>query len=289
MLIVDAHQHYWRLQRGDYAWLSHVNGVLYRDFLPADLLPILLSQGLAGTVLVQAAATEEETKFLFELAERHATIAGVVGWVDFGAPDVPERIARLMDLGHGRLKGLRPMVQDLADSNWLARPCLDRAFVALTEAGLAFDALVTPVHFAALNSRLTRQPALRAVLDHGGKPDLRFGESLDAWADAVERLARHPNLYCKLSGLFNLLPVNAPVGELDSVVAHLFACFGAERLMWGSDWPVVTARATYECWLATARDLIHRHAPGSETQVLAANAIEFYRLQIPTSTHEASQ
>jgi predicted TIM-barrel fold metal-dependent hydrolase len=140
MLIVDAHQHYWRLQRGDYAWLSHVNGVLYRDFLPADLLPILLSQGLAGTVLVQAAATEEETKFLFELAERHATIAGV-----------------------------------------------------------------------------------------------------------------------------------------------------AERLMWGSDWPVVTARATYECWLATARDLIHRHAPGSETQVLAANAIEFYRLQIPTSTHEASQ
>jgi L-fuconolactonase len=280
---VDAHQHYWSLQRGDYAWLTPREGMLYRDFTPADLAGQLAECAISATVLVQAAATEAESRFLFGLAGRHASIAGVVGWVDFAARDSGDRIHRLVEEGEGKLKGLRPMIQDISDPHWLEGSSLDPAFGAILEHDLAFDALVTPRHLPVLERRLRRHPTLRAVLDHAGKPDIA-GAAFDPWARQIEQLARTTSVFCKLSGLLTQAEVGAGASELDEFAAHVFRCFGADRVMWGSDWPVVTSRVPYRQWLDVALALVHRHAPGHEEAVFASNAIRFYRLDLGVSS-----
>jgi L-fuconolactonase len=280
---VDAHQHYWRLQRGDYAWLTPREGVLYRDCTPEELSAQLAECRVRATVLVQAAATEAETRFLFSLARHRSTIAGVVGWVDFAASDVADRIRRLVQEGEGKLKGLRPMIQDISDPQWVERSSLDPAFSAILEHDLSFDALVTPRHLPVLERRLRQHPTLRAVLDHAGKPDIA-GATFDPWARQIEQLARSTSAYCKLSGLLTQADMGAGVSELDEFVAHVFKCFGADRIMWGSDWPVVTSRVPYRQWLEVALALVHRHAPGREEAVFASNAIRFYRLELGRSS-----
>lgn len=274
---VDAHLHFWQLSRGDYDWLTPALAPLYRDFLPEHAGAALEAAGVDRVVVVQAAATEAETRHLFALAKSEPRIAGVVGWTDFEAADAPARIAALRADGGGLLKGLRPMVQDLADPAWLARPALDPAFDALVAHDLAFDALVRSVHVPALEARLRRHPQLRVVIDHAAKPDIAAGE-FDAWAAALAALARHPNVHCKLSGLLTEAAPGADADTLDRHVAHLFAQFGPRRVLWGSDWPVLTLRADYARWLAIARALLERHAPGHEAAVFADNAAAFYRL-----------
>jgi L-fuconolactonase len=281
MSFIDAHQHYWRLARRDYAWLTPRLGPLYRDFEPSDLADQLSRGDVGSTVLVQAAATEAETRYLIGLARQHASIAGVVGWVDFEAVDVGERIARLMEEGEGVIKGFRPMIQDIADPKWLARESLDAAFEALIAADLTFDALVTPRHLELLRHRLDKHPGLRAVLDHAGKPDIAGGvqgPAFEAWALQLEHLARETPICCKLSGLLTEAAPGADTGVLDPYVAHIFACFGPERVFWGSDWPVLTLCASYEEWLDMAMTLVCRHEPGAEQAIFDRNARRFYRL-----------
>jgi L-fuconolactonase len=281
MNLIDAHQHYWRLDRGDYDWLTPRLGPLYRDFAPADLAEQLKSCGIASTVLVQAAATEAETCYLTALAQRHASIAGIVGWVDFEAAAVGGRIARLVEEGGGVLKGFRPMIQDIADPQWLARESLDPAFEALIAADMTFDALVTPRHLEQLRLRLHKHPNLRAVLDHAGKPDIAGGvqgPTFETWALELERLGRETSICCKLSGLLTEAAPGSDTGVLDPFVAHIFACFGPERVFWGSDWPVLMLCASYQEWLDMAMTLVRRHEPGMEQAVFADNARRFYRL-----------
>jgi len=277
MIVIDAHQHFWRLARGGYAWLTPDIGVLYRDFEPADLAPLLARNDVTASVVVQAAANEAETHFLFELAREHAFIKGVVGWTEFDAPDVARRIAALVAAGAGKLKGLRPMIQDIADGGWVARPRLDAAFAAMIDHGLVFDALVKPRHFGALLSRLQRQPQLRCVIDHAGKPDIAH-DGFDAWARSLERLARETGACCKLSGLLTEAAPGATAADLAPYVEHVFACFGAERVLWGSDWPVLDLASDYGAWFAMARNLVASCATGFETQIFGANAVSLYRL-----------
>jgi len=277
MNVLDAHQHYWRLSRGDYGWLTPDQGVLYRNFEPQDLAPQLIECSVTGTIVVQAAPTEAETRFLLGLARQHTDIRAVVGWVDFEAADVRERIRALVREGAGKLKGFRPMVQDIADSRWLAKPALDAAFDGLVEHNLTFDALVKPVHLEILIRRLRQHPGLKTVLDHAGKPNIAAGQ-FEPWAAHVQELARTTSSYCKLSGLLTEAAPAAGVTELDPYVAHVFECFGAQRVMWGSDWPVLITRASYGEWFAMARELVARHAPGHEEAVFSANARRFYQL-----------
>jgi L-fuconolactonase len=276
-MIIDAHQHFWQLSRGDYEWLTPEAGVLYRDYLPDDLAPLLKEHGVGATVLVQAAATEAESRFLLRLAREHAFVAGVVGWVDFEAADVGKRIAALATAGAGKLKGLRPMIQDIPDPRWIARSSLDAAFEALVAHELVFDALVRPVHLEALRERLLRHPRLRAVLDHAGKPDIARG-ALEPWAAAIERLAGDTAICCKLSGLLTEASTRRSAADLTPWVAQLFRSFGAERMLWGSDWPVLKAAGSYGEWLGLARELIERCAPGRAAQVLSGSAHRLYRL-----------
>jgi L-fuconolactonase len=280
MIVVDAHQHFWDPTRDDYDWLTPSNVQLYRRFGPENLSPLLTEAGAACTVLVQAAASEDETKYLFSIAARHKFVAGVVGWVDFEADDVDQRIATLIALSDGRLKGLRPMIQDIADVSWLAQRKLDPAFRAMVQHGLAFDALVMPRHLSLLRDRLRMHPNLRAVLDHAGKPDIAGGD-YDCWAADIERLARDTNVFCKLSGLLTQAAPREGAEALGDFVAHIFRCFGSERVMWGSDWPVLTTSATYSAWLEIARTLVSRYAAGGELAVFRENAVRFYNLDEP--------
>jgi L-fuconolactonase len=276
-MIIDAHQHFWQLSRGDYGWLRPETGALYRDYLPDDLAPLLKEHDVSATVLVQAAPTEAETHFLLGLAREHAFVAGVVGWVDFEAADVAARVAALATAGAGKLKGLRPMIQDMADPHWIMRPALDPAFDAMVAHELVFDALVRPVHLKALRERLLRHPRLRAVLDHGGKPDIARG-ALEPWAAALERLASDTAICCKLSGVLTEVGARRSTADLTPWVAQLFASFGAERVLWGSDWPVLNAAGSYGEWLGLAKQLIERCAPGRAAQVLSGTAHRLYRL-----------
>lgn len=278
-MIVDSHQHFWDLARGDYTWLTPDAGVLYRSFLPEDLAGTLGAHGVSATVLVQAAATEAETRFLLLLAGAHPFIGGVVGWVDFERLDVSALMAGISAASDGKLKGLRPMIQDIADPDWVMRPTLDAAFEAIAARDLVFDALVRPKHLGALRERLVRHPTLRTVLDHAGKPDIAHGE-FDTWARDIERIARDTSSCCKLSGLLTEAGEQWSLEKVAPYVAHAFSCFGANRILWGSDWPVVTAVASYGDWLGISRQLVERFAAGRERDIFAANACRLYGLHL---------
>jgi L-fuconolactonase len=278
-MFVDAHQHFWSLSRRDYGWLTPHLGDLYRDYLPGDLVPILTSHGVQATVLIQAAPTEAETQYLFELADSHSFVAGVVGWIDFDGRDVERRMEVLLARGNGKLKGLRPMVQDIPDAQWLGRHELDRAFAFMSRRDLVFEALVRPSQLEVLRSRLLRHPDLVAVLDHAGKPAIGYGD-FDDWARDVARLARDTRALCKLSGLLTEARGRRSLADLMPYVKHIFECFGATRVLWGSDWPVLNGVADYADWLSQARELVGHCAKGQETNVFGHNAVRTYKLDL---------
>ncbi|WP_158926525.1 amidohydrolase [Acidisphaera sp. S103] len=250
---IDAHHHVWRLDRGDYAWLTPSLRPIYRDFDLQDLVPHLTCHGIEATILVQAAATEAETAFLLEIAERSPTVAGVVGWTDFEAPDAAGNVVRLAS--NRLLVGLRPMVQDIEDDDWLLRDALVPAINAMIRHQLVFDALVLPRHLPRLLHIADRYPGLGIVLDHLGKPHIEAG-TLDPWRDDVARLAERPNVTCKLSGMANEAGSEWQGDHLRPYVDHVLACFGPDRILWGSDWPVVNLAGGYDRWHDTARILI---------------------------------
>lgn len=273
---IDAHQHFWSLARGDYGWLTPALGPIHRDFGPADLSPLLAQHGIDRTILVQAAPTEAETAFLLDMAAKTPFVAGVVGWTDFDAPDAGERIARL---GSDRLLvGLRPMVQDIADGDWLARPEIARAFEAMVAHDLVFDALLKPRHIAPMLTVLERHPDLACVIDHGAKPDLVAGD-LAGWRDGMSALATHPRLTCKLSGLVTEAGPDWTQETLRPVVEHLLTTFGPDRLIFGSDWPVVTLRASYAQWLEAAEILLAGLTQAQRAAVFGGNAAKLYLSQ----------
>jgi L-fuconolactonase len=260
---IDAHQHFWRRDRGDYTWLTADLGPIYRDYLPEDLAPQLARAGVSRTILVQAAATAAETRFMLELAARAPFVAGVVGWVDFESADAPEAIARLAQ--DSRLVGLRPMIQDIPDTEWMLRAALKPAFEAMIDHALVFDALVKPPHLPALLELADRHPELTMVLDHGAKPPIASGD-VSAWKSDVAELARSTSMVCKLSGLVTEAGSAQPVA-IEECAHHLLEHFGPSRLLWGSDWPVCELVCSYEEWLATSDELL-RPLGGAERALI---------------------
>lgn len=276
-MIIDSHQHFWDLSRADYGWLTPDHSALYRNYLPVDLAPVLLDHGVRATVVVQAAPSEAETRYLFALARAHPFIAGVVGWADFQAVGAARRISALVADGRGRLKGLRPMIQDIPDPHWLSLPSLDEAFGAMVRHDLVFDALIRPAQITDLRERLGRHPTLRAVIDHAGKPNIANG-SFNAWAKDLERLARETTAWCKLSGLLTEAGTRTSPEVLAPYVAHIFHCFGAQRVLWGSDWPVLNMVCDYGHWLALSRDFVNGFAARYANDVFGDTAARLYNL-----------
>lgn len=273
---IDCHQHFWRLSRGDYGWLNAKEfPKIARDFLPADLAPLLFAAKIDRTVVVQAAPTVAETGFLLELAHQTPFVAGVVGWVDFDAPDAADRIATLA--ADSKLVGLRPMIQDISDSEWMLRPELVPALEAMQRHDLCFDALVKPQHLPALVVFLERHGELAAVIDHGAKPDIRAGD-LDPWARWMRHIGRNSNALCKLSGLAFEAGPGWSAHNLQPYVEILLESFGPSRLMWGSDWPVLNEVGGYESWLSACETLTKHLSAQEREKIFGATATTFYGL-----------
>jgi len=275
---IDAHHHVWKLARGDYGWLEPTPqlSTICRDFSLADLRPLLRDAGVEATVLVQAAPTVAETRYLLDVARESAgLVRGVVGWVDLAARDAKTVLTELA--GDALLKSVRPMLQDLADPEWIVRPGVQPALTALPQLGLRFDALVKPRELKPLLKMLERHPDLAVVVDHCAKPDIAT-RAWQPWADDLKAIAMHTPACCKLSGLVTEAGAGWNVDALQRYVEHVLRCFGAERVMWGSDWPVVTLAASYGDWVAATDALLAGLSPAEQAAIRGGNAERFYEL-----------
>ncbi len=270
---VDAHHHVWRLSRGDYGWLTPDLSI-HRDYTLDDLRPLL--GGITATVLVQAAPTEAETAFLLETA-RHSggLVRGVVGWTDLAASDAPSRIAGMAT--DPLVRGLRPMLQDIADTEWILRPEVAAGLRAMTTGGLCLDALVQPRHLPAILTLCARHPDLPVVIDHAAKPDIAHGV-FEPWASDIARVAQETAAVCKISGLITEAARDWRVDDLRPYVNHLLKTFGPQRLIWGSDWPVVELAGGYARWLAATRTLLAGLPQTDCDGIEGGTAARFYRL-----------
>jgi L-fuconolactonase len=276
---IDAHQHFWRIGERRGQWPPPQLATIHRDFLPPDLEPLRLRAGIDGTVLVQSLPDEADTRWMLSVADATPWVRGVVGWTDLKSPDAARRIRALAS--HATLKGLRPMLQDLPDDDWIADPALDGAAQAMVEAGLVFDALVVPRQLRALEVFARRHPALAIVIDHGAKPQV--GRSIvEPWRADMARLAALPNVHCKLSGLLTEAGDDPSAARLRPYVAVLWELFGPARLLWGSDWPVLRLAGEYGAWLDMSHELLRSVCPdiadAQRDAVFGANAQRVYGL-----------
>lgn len=273
---VDAHQHFWHVARRDYAWLSeNAFPALYRDFDPSDLAPLIARCGIDATVLVQGAETESETEFLLGIADATTFVAGVVGWADLLAADAPARVERLA--ARPKLVGLRPMLEILEDDEWILNPRLAPGLQSMRVHGLCFDALIRPRHLPALNRFLAAHPDLAVVIDHAAKPDIANG-ALELWAREIREVAAGSAALVKLSGLATEAAADWDAGALMPYVDVLFEAFGARRIMWGSDWPVLNVAGDYETWHAVAQTLTGELPADDRDWVFGGSAERFYGL-----------
>lgn len=277
---IDAHQHYWQIDRGDYDWMPDID-VLNRDYGPADLEPALARHGIAGTVLVQAAATVAETEYLLGLAEATPSVKAVVGWIDFedaGQLEVLKRFSR-----HPKFRGVRPMIQDIPDVDWMLRADVQWAYEALIDLDLSLDALGFPRHMPNFHTLFRRYPEMRVVIDHLMKPQIHLqmtGEDIfTAWADEMTRLAEETQALCKFSAMITEAGDGWAPEDLRPFSDHILTAFGARRVMWGSDWPVVRVFAEYGDWLDVAQGLADGLSDAERAEVFGGTARRFYRLE----------
>jgi L-fuconolactonase len=275
---IDSHHHFWKIARGDYRWLTaESHPKIYRDFAPADLEPMLKERGIERTILVQAAPTRAESEYLLELARKTSFVAGVVGWIDLEERDADAMIESLSS--DKLLVGVRPMIQDIPDDEWMLLSNLAPAFRAMSRARLRFDALVKPRHLPVLLRFIDRYPDLKVVIDHGAKPDIRSG-GMASWATNMRDLARGTAACCKMSGLVTEAGADWSVERLEPYVEILLETFGSERLMWGSDWPVLNEVGDYASWWSAMDSLTGSLGEEDRKAIFGETAVRFYGISI---------
>ena len=249
--------------------MSEVLGVLYRDYLPADLSPILQRHHITQTVLVQASNSIAESRWLLELAESHDFIGGVVGWVDLTDPEIPT---------HPKLKGVRHLVESEPDDDWLIQPAVLSGLQKVSEYGLSYDLLVHTRHLKHVPKVAETCPSLALVIDHLAKPPIARNE-IDAWSRAFKPLANFPNIHCKLSGLVTEASWDSwRVDDLRPYVDCALESFGVDRMMFGSDYPVCLLAASYDRVLDAFFEILKDVNDADREKIFANNAAEFYRL-----------
>ncbi len=271
-MYVDCHHHFWSTGRDDYQWLTRADTMLWRDALPSDLIPYLQRHGISDTVLVQAAPSTAETDYLLGIADATPCVRGVIGWVNFGDPSHPTHLKRWAK--QPKFFGVRPMLQDLARSDWILDDERSVFFDALLAHDLVFEFLGTPRHLNTAITLFRRYPHLRAVVDHGMKPGIGQRQ-FEPWGSMMTVLAGLPHVHCKLSGLVTEAQPGWTLQDLKPYVDHIITEFGPDRVMWGSDWPVVNRNGGYDSWRAVTLALVGAHA-GAQ-QILGGTARRFYR------------
>jgi L-fuconolactonase len=274
---IDAHQHFWRYSPQTHGWIDDSMAVLKRDFLPADLAPLLHERTYDGCVAVQAEQAVSETRWLLSLADQNAFIKGVVGWVDLREPDVGMVLAELAR--HPRFKGVRHIVQGEPDDRFMLGADFQRGIAALAPLDLTYDILIYPRQMAAAIELVQRFPKQRFVLDHIAKPDMKAG-TREPWATQLRALAAaHPGLTCKLSGLVTEADwARWKPTDIQPFLDVVLEAFGVDRLMIGSDWPVCTLAADYHRTMGLVEEYLARVPPAAREAILGGTAAAFYRL-----------
>jgi L-fuconolactonase len=276
---IDAHMHVWDLAVRDQPWTAEGDLVpLHRTFGLADVAAERARAGIEGVVLVQTLAVAEETPELLLLAGSDPAVVGVVGWVDLTSDDVSRQLARLQAVPFSdRLVGIRHLVQGEADPRWLCRPDVRRGLAAVAEAGLAYDLLILPHQLPAAHETAAALPELRFVVDHLAKPAIATGQ-LEPWAAWMRALASLPNVACKLSGMVTEADWTSWTAEqLRPYAETVLDAFGADRVLFGSDWPVCTLAAGYDEVVRTAEQLVEALGPSEREAVFGGAARTAYR------------
>lgn len=274
---IDSHQHFWRASRGDYHWMSESVAVLCRDYMPEDLAPILERHHIDRTVLVQAAQTVAETDFLLQLAAEHNWIAGVVGWLDMDSPGFAEQFARYRL--NPNFIGLRPMLQDIPDPEWILRPQVLRSLQIVADNDFPFEFLTYTQHLPHVLKAIEQVPLPRGVIDHISKPDIA-SRVLDPWRSLMAELAGR-GLFCKLSGMVTEDDHDQwSVQSLQPYIQHIISCFGWDRVMFGSDWPVCLLAASYDDVISVLTTALQDQMDDEAARKLFGdNARTFYKLK----------
>ncbi len=274
--IIDSHQHFWHYNPVEYGWMGEDMGALRRDFLPEDLQPLLHANGVSGTVAVQARRTLDETDWLLELANHHAFILGVVGWLDMASPSYEADLERRAD--NPSFRGIRELIHDMPDPEFAVQDEHVKAVAALGRHGLAYDLLLRPQHLASATRLVDMLPGQRFVVDHMAKPDLKRGR-LDGWVHDLRMLAERPNVWCKVSGLVTEADWSDwTFAQLEPAIDAAFDAFGTARVMFGSDWPVATCAAPYSGVVGIATRYARRLSEDERRAFLSGNCRDFYGL-----------
>jgi L-fuconolactonase len=274
---IDAHHHFWDLNKLSYAWMPPGESILRRNYLPADLRTILEDNRFDGSVVVQANTVMEETYWLLELAAENPFILGVVAWVDLtseGLPSVLDGVQR-----HPWFKGVRHIVHDEPDPNWLLRPDVLRGLNQLARRDIPYDLLLKPVHLPLVPRLAEAVPDLRMVIDHIAKPPIST-HAMDGWAEDIAAAAKIPDMYCKLSGMITEADHRAwTANDLRPYVKHVLSVFPPERLMFGSDWPVCKLGGSWKQVLAAFTQACGPLPQEVRDKLLGETAAEFYKLE----------
>jgi len=274
-MYVDSHQHFWKLSRGDYSWLSKENKPLYRNFFPENLIELIKEKNINKTIIIQAADSVAETEFILEIAENNKFVAGVVGWVDFESKNVKNDIDRLTQ--NKFLKGFRPMIHDIVNDHWMLKDNISEGLNYLIEKKLTFDALVRPQHLNNLITFVKKYQNLPIVIDHIAKPKIVYGE-IEEWKDTMKELSHYENVYCKFSGILTEVGKNYSKSQIDPYVEFIFEIFTPKKLMWGSDWPVLTMAENYSNWFDLAMNYCQMLSDDEKLDIFSNTTNNFYNL-----------
>ena len=274
-MYIDSHQHFWKISRGDYSWMTPDYKQLYKDFNASDLQPIIEKINISQTIIVQAADTIAETEFILNIADNNSFVSGVVGWVDFNKSEVINDIDKLIQNKH--LKGFRPMIHDIADKNWMLNSNLEKSFKYLIKKNLTFDALVKPNHLKNLYIFATKYSDLPIVIDHIAKPKI-VDQEIDEWKNDMKKLSELENIYCKYSGILTEIGKDYKIDQIKPYINFIFETFNTNKVMWGSDWPVLTMVEQYQNWFDIANNLISHFSKNEKMNIFHNTAKKFYRL-----------
>lgn len=275
---IDSHQHFWSYNSNEYGWISNDMEILRKDYLPDQLKTELCSIGFDGSVAVQARQSLAETQWLLNLADQHSFIKGVIGWVDLCSPDVEEQLIQFS--GNPKLVGIRHVIHDELDENFMLRKSFLRGMTYLKKFGLTYDILVFPRHLSNTIQLVSQFPEQVFILDHIAKPSIK-DQKISPWKEHIEKLARFRNVYCKLSGMVTEANVkNWNQEELIPYLNIVFDAFGTNRLLIGSDWPVCRLGGSYKQIMQIVLDYIRTFPDQDKKNILGENAIKAYDLKL---------
>lgn len=276
-MTVDSHQHFWQVGRFEYPWMSKEVAVLYRDYLPHQLAPLLVENGVETTVLVQASNSLAESRWLLQLADENQFIGGVVGWVDLTDDRVESQMEELS--AHPKFVGVRHLVESEPHEDWLLQPQVVKGLQRLSSFGLTYDLLVHTRHLRQVVKLSDLCPDLRMVVDHMAKPPIASGE-VKEWERELRAVAAHQNIHCKLSGLVTEADWDRwQTCDLRPYIECALELFGSDRLMFGSDHPVCLLASSYKRVLASFQEILVDLTAGERERIFATNAKRFYRLK----------